>query len=73
MFIILSSHFLRVMRSIAANYVPNFPFPSELVAGTLFHLIAMASRGEQMASNNDVCEKGTQLVRKHLFASGSSS
>lgn len=31
------------------------------------------SRGEQMAPDNDVCEKGTQPVRKHLFASGSSS
>jgi len=50
------------MRSIVANYVPNFPFPSELVASTLFRLIAMASHGEQMASNNDVCEKGTQLA-----------
>jgi len=39
----LFTYFLRIMRSIAANYAPNFQFPSEPVAGTLFHLIAMAS------------------------------
>lgn len=37
------TYFVRIMWSIAANYVPNFQFLSEPIAGTLFHLIAMAS------------------------------
>lgn len=51
-------------------------FPISLGTGR-WHFILFDSDGEscgeQMAPDNDVCEKETQLARKHLFAGGSSS
>lgn len=42
-FITLPSHFLRIMRSIVANYVPNFQFPLETGRR---HFIPFDSDGE---------------------------
>lgn len=42
-FITLPSHFLRIMRSIVANYVPNFQFPLETGR---WHFISFDSDGE---------------------------